>query len=316
MKAVTYAKYGPPEVLQITEVHKPTPKDNEVLVEVHATTMNRTDTGYRSAEYFVSRFFTGLFKPKRQITGSEFAGKVVEVGRNVTEFKVGDRVFGFNDTRFGGHAEYKVEPASGPITKIPEGFSYQQAAPAGEGATYALNDILAVGLKKGQKVMIYGATGSIGSAAVQLAKHFGARVTAVCGTKHVRLVKSLGADKVINYEKEDFTKDADTYDFILDAVGKTAYGSVKHMLKPTGKYASTGGAVILIALWHKISGKHQAIFPIPKINKENIEFIADLMTAGEFKPVVDRVYHLNEVVEAARYAETGQKTGNVVITVR
>ena len=315
MKAVIYTQYGSPEVLQVADVPKPIPKANEVLIKVHASTMNRTDTGYRSAEYFVSRFFTGLFKPKRKITGSEFAGEIVEVGGGVSEFSIGDRVFGFNDSRFGGHAEYKVEPATGPIAVIPAGLSYQQVAPAGEGATYALNDIKAIGLKKGQTVLIYGASGSIGSAALQIAKHFGANVTAVCDEKHVNLVKSLGADRVINYEKEDFTKTQDKYDFILDAVGKISYGACKNLLKSTGKFASTGIAVILVAIWHRITGKRQAIFPIPKINKENIEFIRKLLETGEFKPVIDRLYPMDEIVEAARYVETGQKTGNVVIKI-
>jgi len=316
MKAAVYTKYGPPEVLQIEEIDKPIPKANEVLVEVYATTMNRTDTGFRSAEYFVSRFFTGLLKPRSIRSGSEFAGKVVEVGKDVTEFKPGDRVFGFNDTRFGAHAEYLVEDASGPIAKIPNGLSYKQAAPAGEGATYALNNIKAAGVKKGQMVMVYGATGSIGSAALQICKHFGANVTAVCNTKNVKLIKSLDADKVVSYEEEDFTKDTAKYDFIIDAVGKASYGQVKHMLKPNGKYTSTGAHGIPIALWHKVSGKGQAIFPFPKINKEFIEFIAKLLASGEFKPVVDRIYPLSGIVEAARYAESGQKTGNLVITVR
>jgi NADPH:quinone reductase-like Zn-dependent oxidoreductase len=316
MRAVVYTKYGPPDVLSVQEVPTPRPKADEVLVKVHAATMNRTDTGYRSAEYFVSRFFTGLFKPRRQITGSEFAGEVVEVGKKVSEFKIGDRVFGFNDSRFGGHAEYKTEPASGPIATIPEGLSYQQAAAAGEGATYALNDILAVGLRKSQKVLIYGATGAIGTAALQIAKHFGARVTAVCNTKNVGLMKSLGADKILSYEQEDFTKTDEQYDLVFDAVGKITYGSCKHLLKPTGKFASTGGAVILIALWHNITGKKQAIFPIPRINKQNIEFIRRLLQSGEFKPVIDRTYDLDEIVEAAKYAESGQKTGNIIIDVQ
>jgi NADPH:quinone reductase-like Zn-dependent oxidoreductase len=252
------------------------------------------------------------------VSGTEFAGKVIEVGKDVTEFKPGDRVFGFNDTRFGGHAQYKTEPSNGPITKIPEGFSYQQVAPAGEGATYALNDIKAVRLKKGQSVLIYGATGSIGSAALQICKHFGVSVTAVCGTKNVKLVKSLGADKVIDYQKEDFTRRGGQYDFILDAVGKVSYKSIKHMLKPGGKFASTGGRVFFTAVGHKIIGKktRRAIFPIPKINKENIEFIARLLESGEFKPVIDKIYPLEKAVEAAQYAETGQKVGNLVLVVR
>lgn len=320
MKAAIYTKYGPPEVLQIKEVDKPVPKNDEVLIQIHAATVNRTDCGYRSAKYFISRAFTGLTKPKNPITGSEFAGKIVEVGPAVTEFAVGDDVFGFNDVGGGAHAEYKVEAEAGPMAKMPKGYSYLEMAPATEGATYALNVINAAGVTSGQKVLVYGATGAIGSAAVQILMHLGADVTAVCGTKNVELIKSLGADKVISYEIEDFTKTNDKFDFVFDAVGKSSYGTCKKILSPKGIYYSTelgkGGQNPLLALWFIITGSRKVIFPVPKINKEIVENIKQLIESGAFKPVIDNTYPLDEIVEATRYVETGQKTGNVVIQVK
>ena len=319
MKAVVYTQYGPPGVLHIKELAKPVPTADEVLVRIYATTINRTDCGYRSAQYFVSRLFTGLAKPKRIVAGSEFAGKVIEIGDNVKAFKVGDKVFGFEDIRSGAHAEYMAVAATGSITNIPKGFSYLEAAPAAEGATYAINVIRAAGVKKGQRVLVNGASGAIGSAAVQVLRHLGASVTAVCGTKNVELVKGLGADKVVNYEVEDFTRTDDTFDFTFDAVGKSSYGKCKKLLKPKGIYYSTelgtGWQNPLLAIWFAITGSRKVIFPIPKINKEKVEYIKSLMESGAYKPVIDRVYALDEIVEAARFVETGQKTGNVVITV-
>lgn len=319
MKAVVYTKYGPPEVLQIREVPKPTPKNDEVLIKIYAATVNRTDTGFRSAKYFVSRLVTGLVGPRKTIAGSEFAGKVVEVGADVTDFKLGDKVFGFEDVRSGAHAEYMVEPATGSIAKMPEGLSYQEMAPASEGATYALNAIRAAGVTKGQKVLVYGASGAIGSAAVQILKHSGLNIIAVCGTKNMELIKSLGADKVISYEKEDFTKLQDRFDFIFDAVGKSSYGACKKLLASRGKYYSTelgkGGQNPLLAIWFAITGSRRVIFPIPKIDKETTEYIKQLVESGAYKPVIDRTYPLDEIIEATKYVETGQKTGNVVIKV-
>lgn len=319
MKAAVYAKYGPPEVLQILDIENPTPQDGEVLIQIYATTVNRTDTGYRSAQYFVSRLFTGLLKPKRPVGGSEFAGKIVEVGVNVQGFKIGDKVFGFDDVHGGAHAEFMTKSTTAAIATMPEGMSYQQVAPAGEGATYALNDIQASGIEKGQKALIYGASGAIGSAAVQILKHMGVGVTAVCGTQNVELVKRLGADKVIDYQTENFAETSDRFDFIFDAVGKSSYGVCKTLLTPTGKYCSTelgaSGQNPFLALWFALTGSRKVIFPIPKINKENIEYLKQLMDAGAYKPVVDRVYALDDIVEATRYVEFGQKVGNVVIDV-
>jgi NADPH:quinone reductase-like Zn-dependent oxidoreductase len=319
MKAAVYTHYGPPEVLQLQDVAQPVPKANEVLVRVHATTINRTDCGLRSANYFVSRFFTGLVNPKRPVGGSEFAGEVVDVGADVTAFKPGDKVFGFDDVRGGAHAEYMTERANGPVANMPKGYTYQQMAPAAEGATYALNVLQAAGVKTGQSVLVYGATGAIGSAAVQILKSMGANVTAVCGTQHVALVSSLGADKVVDYQTTDFTDTIETYDLVFDAVGKSSYGVCKKLLKPRGSYCSTelgtGGQNIFLAMWFAFTRSRKVIFPIPKINKEKIEHVKQLVESGAYKPLVDRTYPLQDIVEAATYVETGQKVGNVVVVV-
>lgn len=318
MKAVIYEEYGPPEVLRIVEVPKPSPSAGEVLIKVHATTVNRTDTGFRSALYVVSRLITGILKPKKTITGTEFAGKIVEVGEGVEDYMVGDDVFGFDDARFGAHAEYKTEPATGPMAKIPTGFSYDEVAAAGEGATYALNVIEAAGVKKGQYILVNGASGAIGSASVQICKHMGATVVAVCGTKDLELIKSLGADKVIDYQTEDFTKLQDTFDVIIDAVGKSTYGACKKLLGPKGIYVSSElgpkGQNIYLAIWYAITRQRRVIFPIPKINKEKLQQIQQLLESGSYKPVIDSRHSIDEIVEVSRYVESGQKTGNVVIT--
>jgi NADPH:quinone reductase-like Zn-dependent oxidoreductase len=319
MKAVVYTRYGPPEVLQIRDVAKPVPAATEILIQVYAATVNRTDCGYRSAKYFVSRFFTGLVKPKRAVAGSEFAGKVVGIGANVTDLKVGDRVFGFDDLRGAAHAEYMTEAASGPFTTIPDGCSYEQVAPAAEGATYAINVIRAVRIRKGQRALVYGASGAIGSAAVQILRHLGVSITAVCDTNSVALVEKLGADRVISFETEDFTQLPERFDFIFDAVGKSSYGTCTKLLAPHGTYYSTelgrGFQNPLLAIWFTITRSRRVIFPIPKIDKEKIEYIKQLLESGEYTPVIDRTYPLDEIVEAVRYVETGQKIGNVVLRV-
>jgi len=319
MKAIVHTKYGPPEVLQLKEVEKPAPKDSEVLIKVHATTVSRTDCGFRSAEYFISRFFSGSLKPKYQTLGCEFAGVIEEVGKDVTSFKIGDKVFGYNDSKFGAHAEYMTLAENEAITKIPGNLSLEEAAPITEGAHYALCDIRAAKVISGQNVMIYGATGAISSAAVQLVKYFGANVTAVCSTQNVELVKSLGADVVVDYTKQDFTKIDQTFDFVFDAVGKTSFGRSKPLLKDKGIYISTelgkNAENIFLALITPLFGGKKVLFPIPSISKEDIIFLKSLVEAGKFKPVIDRRYKLEQIVEAARYVETGQKTGSVVIIV-
>ncbi len=319
MKAAVYSKYGPSSVLSITDVAKPAPTSTEILIKVHYATVNRTDAGFRRANYFISRFFTGLINPKHHVWGSEFAGEVVQIGTDVTDFKVGDKVFGFHDLRGMAHAEYMAFDQRDPVATIPKGFTCKQLAAAGEGATYALSDINAAGVKKGQNVMVYGASGAIGSAAVQILKDMGVRVTAVCGTKNVTLLKSLGADEVIDYQTQDFTKTNQKFDLVFDAVGRSSYGACKKILKPAGKYCSTelgnGGQNPLLAIWFAITGSKKVKFPIPKIDKQKIEYIQKLVAKGAYLPVIDREYALDDIVEAACYVDSGQKLGNVVIKI-
>ena len=319
MKAIVYERYGPPEVAQLKEVDKPLPKDNDVLVKIHATTVNRTDCGFRSAEYFIVRFWSGLITPNNKILGCEFAGVVEEVGTNETLFKVGDKVFGFNDKTFGGHAEYMTMNEASSIALMPDAVSFHQAAAITEGAHYALCDIRAAKIKSDDDVLINGATGAIGSAAVQLCKHIGANVTAVCATPHIDLVKSLGPDEVVDYTKQDFTRCGKTFDVVFDAVGKSTFGKSKPILKPRGVYMSTElgprSENPFLAIYTPWLGGKKVLFPIPTIDKQDVLFLKGLVETGKFKPVIDRSYPLEQIVDAYRYVETGQKIGNVVITV-
>lgn len=319
MKAIVYTKYGPPEVAKLTEVAKPFPNDNKVLVKIYATTVNRTDSGFRSAEYFISRFWSGLLRPKHQILGSEFAGTVEKIGKKVTTFQIGDKVFGYNDKTFGGHGEYLTIAETEAVTTIPNNLNYYQATALTEGAHYALVDIRAANVKHGQHVLVYGATGAIGTAAVQLLKHFGAIVTAVCNTKNVNLVKSLGADTVIDYETQDFTLIENKFEFIFDAVGKSSFGQCKPLLTEKGIYISTelgkNGENLLFALTTPLGGGKKLLFPIPSITKQDVIFLKEIVEKGEYKPVIDRYYRLEQIVEAYKYVESGQKTGNVVIKI-
>jgi len=319
MKAGVHTKYGPPEVVNVIAVDKPIPKDNEVLVKIYATTVNRTDCGFRSAEYFISRFFSGLFRPKYKTLGNEFAGEIEAIGKEVTSYKVGDKVFGYNDIQFGAHAEYLTIDEKDALAIVPQNLTYDEAAPITEGAHYALCNIRAAKIKKGQNVLVYGATGAIGSAAVQLLKYFEVSITAICNTKNVELVKSLGADTVIDYQKQDFTKTEQRFDFIFDAVGKSSFGECKPLLKKGGIYISTElgkyAQNIFFALTTPLFGNKKVLFPIPTISKEDINFLKELVETGKFKPVIDRKYKLEQIVEAYKYVETGQKTGNVVITI-
>ena len=318
MRAIVNTKYGPPEVVKLMEVGKPVPNDNEVLIKVYATTVNRTDCGFRSAEYFISRFFSGLFRPKNKTLGNEFAGVIEAIGKEVSSFNIGDKVFGYNDIKFGAHAEYMTIAENEAITTMPGNLTFEEAAPITEGGHYALCDIRAAKIKDGHNVMIYGATGAIGSAAVQLAKYFGAKVTAVCNTKNVELVKSLGADRVIDYTKQDFTKTDQTFDLVFDAVGKSSFGKCKPILNKNGIYISTelgkNSENIFLALTTRIFGGKKVLFPIPTISKKDVIFLKELVESGKFKPVIDKHFSLEHIVEAYKYVETGQKTGNVVIT--
>lgn len=319
LRAIVYTKYGPPEVAILKEVPKPIPKDNEVLVKVYSSTVNRTDSGFRSAEYFISRFWTGLFSPKNKILGCEFAGIIDETGKSVTTFKKGDKIFGYNDKTCGGHGEYLTIAESDAITSLPGNLNFDEAAPITEGAHYALNNIKASGIKSGQNVMVYGATGAIGSAAVQLLKHFGTNVTAVCNTKNVELVRSLGASTVIDYQTQDFTQTETKFDFIFDAVGKSSFGQCKPLLNQNGIYISTelgkNAENIFFALSTKIIGGKKVLFPIPTINKADVIFLKELVEKGEYKPVIDRKYKMEQITEAYKFVESGQKTGNVVLKI-
>ena len=322
MKAIVYTKYGPPDVLQLKEVEKPIPEDNEVLINVQATTVNRTDTATIRAKPFFARLFTGLFKPKKEIPGTEFAGKIEEIGKNVKSLKVGDQVFGFDDTGSGSHAEFMTISADKAIT-IPKNITFEQAAASTEGAHYAYNSIKKVNLQKGQKVLVNGATGAIGSAAVQLLKYFDVYVTAVCNTKNIELVKSLGADKVIDYTKENFTQDDQKYNFVFDAVGKSSFAKCKPLLQPGGVYISSDLGYmaqniflpLITPIIKPLIGHKKTVFPIPTDTGGSLVLIKKLTEQGKFKAVIDRKYPLGQIVEAYKYVEKGQKTGNVVITV-
>lgn len=317
MRAAVYTQYGPPEVVQVTELDKPSPKDGEVLIKVHATTVNRTDCGFRSAEYFISRFFSGLLRPRNKILGNEFAGQIEAIGSGVSLFKPGDQVFGFTDTRFGAHAEYMTLGEQEALTHMPPHLSYQQAAPLTEGGHYALCILRAAKVKPGQNVLVNGATGAIGSAAVQLLHYFGARVTAVCPPQHVALVSSLGAETVIDYSRQDFTQLPQTFDLVVDAVGKSSFGQCKKILSPKGIYISTelgkNWENIFLALLTPLRSGRKVLFPIPSISQEDVVFFKKLVESQQYRPVIDRHYALEEIIEAYRYVETGRKTGNVVI---
>ncbi|WP_425807414.1 NAD(P)-dependent alcohol dehydrogenase [Desulfitobacterium sp. Sab5] len=319
MRAITYAKYGPPEVLQLKEVEKPTPKDNEVLIKIHATTVNRTDCGFRKAEYLIVRFISGLFRPKKNILGSEMAGEIEAIGKDVKTFKPADQVFGLSTFNFGTHAEYICIPETGSITTKPLNMSYEEAAAVCDGMMLAMTYIRRIDFKNVQKILINGASGSIGSACVQLAKYYGAKITAVCSTKNLELVKSLGAEKVVNYTTEDFTEDDEMYDVVIDAVGKSSFFHCKKLLKPGGVYYSTELGFlyqnIFLALLTPLFSNKKVRFPIPKDSKEDIVFFKELIEAGNYKAIIDKRYPLEQIIEATRYVETGQKTGNVVIII-
>jgi len=317
MRAVIHDKYGAPEVLRLEEVDRPVPKDDEVLVKIHATTVTRTDCGLRSAELFVTRFFTGLRRPKRKILGMELAGEVEAVGAAVTEFEVGDDVFGVIGS--GANAEYVCVPETAPLAHKPVGMSFEEAAAVCDGASLALACLRKGDLREGRSIVVYGASGSVGTAAVQLAKHFGADVTAVCNTKNLELVASLGAGEVVDYTREDFTKNRKTYDVIFDAVGKHSFRRCRGSLRPGGTYIDTDlgflWQVPVLALLTKGIGDKKVHMGIVRYTKEDVLLLKQLVEDGQYRPVVDRTYPLEEVVAATRYVETEQKTGNVVLTV-
>jgi NADPH:quinone reductase-like Zn-dependent oxidoreductase len=323
MKAIVQDRYGPPDVVELRRIDQPTPKDNQVLVKVHATTVNRTDCGFRAGRPFFVRVFTGLIRPKGMVLGNEFAGEIQAVGSGVTSFEVGDRVFGYSGlqhgSRFGAHAEYLAIAEDGSLATMPANATLEEAAASTEGSHYALSLIRKAKIRRGQDVLVNGATGAIGSAAVQLLKSLGAELTAVCATEHVELVRSLGAERVIDYTAEDFTKDSQRYDVVLDAVGKSSFGRCRRLLKPGGIYLSSDLGPLaqnpILALITPLFGGKRVMFPIPRDDREMARYFKGLLESGAFRPVIDRRYRLEEIVEAYTYVETGQKIGNVVISV-
>jgi NADPH:quinone reductase-like Zn-dependent oxidoreductase len=316
MKAIVYTKFGPPEVLHLQEVEKPSPKANEVLIKIYATTVVKEDPDLRA-----SRGFNGFLKPRHPILGQEFAGEVEATGRDVTRFKQGNQVFGID--MFGAYAEYKCMPEDGALAIKPANMSYEDAASVPNGALTALPFLRDKGrIQSEQTVLIYGASGSVGTAAVQLARYYGAEVTGVCSTANLEWVKSLGADQVIDYTQEDFTENGKTYDIIFDTVGKRSFSECKGSLTDAGIYLSTvpTPVIMLQALWPAKSGSKKVKFMAaglrPASEKiKDLVFLTELIEAGKIKPVVDRRYPLEQTAEAHRYVETGRKKGSVVITV-
>jgi NADPH:quinone reductase-like Zn-dependent oxidoreductase len=324
MKAIEYTRYGPPDVLQLKEIEKPTPKDNEVLIRIHSTTVTATDCIFRKGNSFFARLFTGLFKPKRTIPGDVLAGEVEAVGKDVTSFKRGDQVFGTSKTGFGAYVEFICLPEGGTLAIKPANMSYGEAASVCDGGLTALPFLRDKGnIQSGQKILINGASGGIGTFAVQLAKHFGAVVTGVCSTANVELVKSLSADKVIDYTKEDFTRSDGSYDIIFDTVGKTSFSGCKSSLREKGIYlqAAFTPAIFPYVFWtSKVGGKKAKIAatgmrPASERTKDLI-FLKKLAEAEEIKSIIDKSYSFEQIAEAHRHVETGHKRGNVLINLK
>jgi NADPH:quinone reductase-like Zn-dependent oxidoreductase len=330
MKAVIYTEFGPPEVLHLTERPKPVPRHNEVLIRLHATSVAYGDLLARNFKnvsrrefnmplplLLLSRMVFGFSKPKVNILGSEFAGVVEAVGAQVTRFKPGDAVFGYRGQNMGAYAEYMCMPESGMLALKPAKMTFEEAATVPYGALTALTLLRKVNLQPGQKVLINGASGGIGAAAVQLAKCYGAEVTGVCGTPRLDFVKALGADKVIDYTKEDFTRNGETYDVIVDILGKTSFGRGRKALKPNGRYLFVSFKMkqLLQMLWTKIAGGRKVICALSSEKPDDLTFIKGLIEAGRYKAIVDRRYPMTQAAEAHRYVEQGHKKGNVVIAV-
>jgi len=321
MKAIVYTKYGPPNVLQLKEVAKPTPKDNEVLIKTHATTVTSGDWRVRSLDVpvgfgVISRLVFGVFRPRQPILGTELAGEVVSVGKDVGKFKVGDQVFAFSGAGMGCHAEYKCMPEDGAVALKPANLTYDEAAAISFGGTTALDFFRRGKLQSGERVLVNGASGGVGTAAVQLAKHFGADVTGVCSTANVELVRSLGANHVIDYTKEDFTENGETYDVIVDTVGTAPFSRSKDSLKERGRLLLVLGGLpdILQIPWVSMTSRKKVIAGPAAERAEDLRFLAKLAEAGEFKPVIDRRYPFEQIAEAHSYVDTGRKKGNVIIT--
>jgi NADPH:quinone reductase-like Zn-dependent oxidoreductase len=316
MKAIVYTEYGTPDVLQLKDVEKPTPKNNEVLIRVHATSVTAADGLMRRGDSFMSRIFLGFKKPRREILGSELAGEIESVGKDVKRFRKGDQVYGFTGFGLGAYAEYACMPEKGSLAIKPVNLTYEEAAAVVDGASTALFFLRdKANIQGGQKVLILGASGSIGSFAVQLARHFGAEVTGVCSTTNLELVKSLGANRIIDYTQEDFTKSDETYDIIFDTVGKSSFSDCQGSLKKNGRYLLTVGGLMnyVLMLWTSMVGGKKVICGMSIEKTEALISIKKLIETGKIKSVIDRCYSLEQMADAHRYVEQGHKKGNVVI---
>ncbi len=324
MKAIVCTRYGSPDVLQLEEVEKPAPKRNEVLIKVYAASVTAADGMMRKGSPFYARLFIGLWRPKHPIPGTGFAGEIEAVGKDVQRFKQGDRVFGETGLNFGANAEYVCVSEEGVLATLPNNVTYEEAAPACDGALTSLNFLKDIGqIQGGQRVLINGASGSLGSSAVQIAKYFGAEVTGVCSTTNLEMVKSLGADKVIDYTKEDFTKTGHTYDIIFDTVGKSSFQRCKGSLTQQGVYLSPVLKMPLLfqMLWTSKIGSKKAKFSATGIRPVSelrilLKELTALIEAGKIRPVIDRRYALEQTAAAHRYVDKGHKKGNVVITLK
>jgi NADPH:quinone reductase-like Zn-dependent oxidoreductase len=317
MKAIVFTQYGPPGVLQLKEVEKPSPGDNEILLSIKATAVNSGDWRLRKADPFAVRLLLGLTKPKINILGSVFSGEVELVGKNVKLFKIGDQVFGHTDMRFGAYAEYKCLPETGSLALKPGSLSHTEAAVIPFGGAAALYFIKKAAIKPGQKVLIYGASGAVGSAAVQIAKHFGATVTGVCSTANIDLVKSLGADKVIDYAKDDFAQNGEKYDVIIDTVNKVSFSRSLQSLNKSGLLilSAAGMSEMIQGFWTSMTSNKKVLTGVISHSAEDIKFLKALLETGELRPVIDKTYSLEQIAEAHAYVENGHKKGNVAITV-
>ena len=317
MKASIRRKYGSPNQIKVESIDKPIPKDHEVLIKVYATTVNRTDCANLTAKPFIMRFVLGLFKPRKTILGTDFAGKVESTGENVKSFSTGDKVFGFIDTGAQSQATYIITKVEN-LFLIPEKIDYKQAAASLEGASYAYTFIHKVNIQSGQNILINGATGGIGSALLQFVRQYDVNITATCNTNNIQLIESLGADNIYDYTKKDFTKENDEYDFIFDAVGKSTFGKCLSLLKEKGVYISSElgpySQNIFYPLLTSILSK-KVIFPIPYSKQKTIPYISNLLEKGKFNPVIDREYALEDISKAYEYVIKGQKIGNVLIKI-
>jgi len=320
MKAIVYTRYGPPDVLHLKEVEKPVPNEHEVLIKIHATSVTSGDCRVRKAEPFAIRFFNGLIKPNKiTILGNELAGEIEDVGKNVKLFRKGDQVFGQAGLSLGANAEYICLREDAALVIKPVNISYEEAATIPFGGNTALHFLRKGNIRSSQKVLIFSASGSLGTAAVQLARNFGAEVTGICSTANVELVKSLGANKVIDYTKEDFTKNGLTYDIIFDTTGKSPFSGCVKSLKQKGIYLRAvhmSLSSIVRGLFTSLTSSKKVIGGIATESKENLSFLKELIEAGKLKPVIDRIYPFEELAEAHRYVEKGHKRGNVAIRVR